>query len=241
VPDQRQHRGPNPADRALFATRNHEALRAAGTDLSWLLEKGYGENAALKLVGDHFELRDRQRLALMRSSCGATACGDRTKKKRNLKQLVGKTLGIDALNCIITVESALSGGVLLRGRDGALRDMASVHGSYRMVEETFRAIGLLSNLLSGSQLEGVVWYLDRPVSNSGRIRAELQGLSDAANWPWSVEMVASPDKALSTFDGPVATSDSVILDRAKEWIDLPSIVVDNYLPGAWIVDFREPS
>src|SRR6266404_1471952 len=43
---------------------------------------------------------------------------------------------IDGFNLILTLESALGGGVMLVGRDGCYRDMASVHGTYRRVEET---------------------------------------------------------------------------------------------------------
>ena len=33
------------------------------SDLSWLLEKGYADRSALKLVGDRYRLRQRQRTA----------------------------------------------------------------------------------------------------------------------------------------------------------------------------------
>jgi hypothetical protein len=178
-------------------------------------------------------------MGILRSACADVARENRAKARRSIKQLVGRSLAIDGFNCIITVESALSGGILLRGRDGALRDLASVHGNYRMIEETFRAISLLANLLAGSQLESVVWFLDEPVSNSGRLRGELEGLAAAAMWPWKVELTHDPDKRLKAWDGPVATSDSAILDTTRAWLDLPSIVVDRFLPGAWILDFGE--
>ena len=226
-------------DRALFAQSELTTLKVACADLSWLLGRGYSEHAAIKLVGDRYQLRDRQRLGILRSACADQARENRTKTRRPLKQLVGQALAIDGLNCIITVESALSGGVLLRGRDGALRDLAKAHGSCRMIEETFRAISLLANLLAGSQLESIVWFLDEPVSNSGRIRGELEGLAAAAMWPWKVELTRDTDKQLKIWNGPIATSDSAILDKANQWIDLPSIVVDRFLPGAWILDFNE--
>ena len=37
---------------------------------------------------------------------------------------------------LTTIEAALAGGVILAARDGAYRDMASMHGSYRKVAET---------------------------------------------------------------------------------------------------------
>lgn len=62
MPDRCKHRGPHPADRDLFAPPQHAALAQAVADLSWLLGRGYGEVAAIDLVGDRYGLRARQRL-----------------------------------------------------------------------------------------------------------------------------------------------------------------------------------
>ena len=69
MPDTRRHRGPHPEDAELFAPASWPALRAATTDLSWLLSRGYAEPSSLKLVGDCFQLTERQRTAVMRSAC----------------------------------------------------------------------------------------------------------------------------------------------------------------------------
>ena len=66
MPDQRQHRGRHPADSRLFAPAEVPVLRQATEELSWLFARGYSQRAALKLVGDHFGLRERQRLAVLR-------------------------------------------------------------------------------------------------------------------------------------------------------------------------------
>jgi hypothetical protein len=56
-------------------------------------------------------------------------------------------LWIDGYNVLTSIEAALSGGVILRARDGCYRDMASMHGSYRKVEETISAIHILGELI----------------------------------------------------------------------------------------------
>jgi hypothetical protein len=66
MPDERRHRGPHPADHELFAPPLLPALAQATAELSWLFQRGYGQTAALKLVGDQFGLRERQRLAVLR-------------------------------------------------------------------------------------------------------------------------------------------------------------------------------
>ena len=139
MPDQRRHRGRHPADSLLFAAVEEPVLRQATADLSWLLERGYSQGAALKLVGDHLGLRERQRLAVLRSSCGDCVAAERRRRQLTVAGLQGQRLAVDGFNCLITSEAILSGGLLLRGRDQALRDLSSVHGSYRPVQETERA------------------------------------------------------------------------------------------------------
>ena len=69
MPDKRAHRGQHPADAMLFASDRIPDIRYAVADYSLLLGKGYAEKSSLKLVGDRFALTERQRLAVMRSSC----------------------------------------------------------------------------------------------------------------------------------------------------------------------------
>lgn len=139
-PDKRQHRGAHPADKDLFGARHLASLRRATTELSWLLGRGYAPLASLKLVGDRYGLTARQRLAVSRA-----ACSDEQRERRQARCLpvaeaAGESLIVDGFNLIITVEAAMSRGLLIRGRDLCIRDLSSVHGSYRAVEETERAI-----------------------------------------------------------------------------------------------------
>ena len=80
----------------------------------------------------------------------------------------------------------------------------------------------------------MLWYLDRPVSNSGRLKGIMEELAAAAGWPWRVELVADPDACCAAADQIVATADSVILDRAAAWFNLAR-TVDPHVPQAWII------
>lgn len=124
MPDRREHRGPHPEDHRLFAPEASPVLRRATEDLGWLLARGYSGDAAITLVGDHFQLDRRQRVALRRSTSA-----DPEARKRKRVALSGARVAVDGFNQIVTVEAALSGGLLIRGTDGLLRDLASVHGS----------------------------------------------------------------------------------------------------------------
>jgi hypothetical protein len=236
--EDRRHRGAHPRDQQLFAAASLTALQGATDDLSWLLSRGYAAAASLKLVGDHFALRERQRLAVARAACSDRQRESRERTRLPLESINGQDLLIDGFNIIVTTEAALSGGVLIRCRDGCLRDMSSVHGSYRSVAETDEAIRLIGEILSGAEPASALWLLDQPVSNSGRLAQRIREMADEHNRPWSVEVVMNPDKVLRSSDQIVVTSDSIILDSVKGWINLGEILVAQRLPEAWIVDLR---
>jgi hypothetical protein len=236
MPDQRQHRGRHPADSRLFASAELPVLRQATEELSWLFERGYSQTAALKLVGDHFGLRERQRLAVLRSSCSESAATERRRRRLTVTELQGQRLAVDGFNCLITTEAALSGGLLLRGRDQALRDLSSVHGSYRQVQETERALQMLGNVIASAAPAEVRWFLDRPVSNSGRLRGLTEAMAASAGWHWQVELADNPDRAIAATGWVAASTDAWLLDHCPHWVCLPDAVIAQAVASPWIVD-----
>jgi hypothetical protein len=238
MPDKRIHRGPNPLDHALFCAERLPALRAATGDLSWLLSRGYAITSALKLVGDRHRLAQRQRIAVARAACSDDALARRRERQVPVERLAGRPLWIDGYNLLTTVEAALAGGVVLKARDGTFRDMASVHGTFRKVRETIPAIELVARILAQHRAASCVWYLDSPVSNSGRLKRTLLDAAAGANWPWTVELVPDPDALLSATDELVATADSAILDRCAGWVNLAAEITETFVARAWLVDFR---
>ena len=236
--ESQSHRGAHPADQKLFAPSQHATLRQAVSDLSWLLSRDYAPAASLKLVGDHFKLKERQRLAVARAACSNQQRERRQQSCLPVAAVAGQQLLLDGFNLIVTLEAALSGGVLLNCRDGCLRDISSVHGSYRAVSETERAIQLLGETLLAAQPAAVTWLLDQPVSNSGRLAQRLRKIALTHNWPWQVEVVFNPDKELRASNKLAVTADSNILDYVRRWLNLTPVVIAERLPQAWIVDLQ---
>ncbi|HEX6729865.1 MAG TPA: DUF434 domain-containing protein [Pyrinomonadaceae bacterium] len=235
-PDTRRHRGAHPADALLFNTDQLPKLRQAIAELSWLLSHGYKMTSSLKLVGDRHGLRERQRLAVSRS-----ACSDKDRQRRMdhsipVEQLRDQPVIVDGFNLIITLEAALSKGPLLIGVDLCIRDLSSVHGSYRSVDETERAIIMVGKALQAVGASSVLWLLDRPVSNSGRLASRIAELALQHAWPWQVETVFNPDSRIISFRGVAITSDSLILDRVERWADLKSHLLAKEIPDAWLID-----
>ncbi|HEX2971260.1 MAG TPA: DUF434 domain-containing protein [Tepidisphaeraceae bacterium] len=236
MPDQRHHRGPHPEDRELFSPDAVPSLRSAASDLSWLLTRGYASPGALKLVGDRYTLSQRQRTAIMRSACPDDALAHRQSHQVTLSDVAGQPLHIDGYNVLTTIETALSHGVILIGRDGCCRDIASIHGTYRKVEETIPALHLAGTVLSQLHLAECIWYLDSPVSNSGRLKTIICQIATEQNWPWQVQIVPNPDPLLAASPHIIATADSVILDGCTRWFNLARHILTQTLPSAWTVD-----
>ncbi|MBN2183566.1 MAG: DUF434 domain-containing protein [Sedimentisphaerales bacterium] len=239
MPDKRLHRGPHPEDVKLFAPEKIPDLRSATADFSLLLTKGYAEKSALQLVGDRFSLTKRQRLAVMRSACSDRQLELRRKNRVEIDHIKGRSPAIDGYNLLITIEAAMSGAVILKGRDGSFRDLASIHGTYRKVTETIPAVELLGDFLEEVGVEKALWLLDSPVSNSGRLKKLIGELAEQKNWNWDIQLVLSPDTELIKTDSIVATSDSVILDNCKKWINLTGDIIENQIIKPWIIDLSE--
>lgn len=236
--DQRTHRGRHPEDSGLFAKEHHGVLREAAEHLSWLLTRGYAVNSSMKLVGDRFELKSRQRLAVQRSSVSDGDLLHRNEKMKLASQVAGETVWIDGFNLLTTIEAALSDGILLLGRDGCLRDMASMHGSYRKVEETVPALELLGQRFSTWGLSSVVWLLDQPVSNSGRLKKVIENVAEENSWDWTVQLDPNPDRTLIKRPEIIVSADSFILNECSQWLNVTAIVVSSIDHSAIVVDFQ---
>lgn len=239
MPDTRKHRGPHPADAELFGPATWPVLREAVEHLSWLLSRGYAWASALKLVGDRFQLTERQRLGVLRSSCSDAALESRGRRQVRADELRGSELHLDGFNVLTSLEAALAGGVVLLGRDRCYRDMASMHGSYRKMAETRPAITLLGEVTQELGVAEARLLLDSPVSNSGRLSGVVLEVAEEHGWSWRTELVQNPDPVLITSPAVVATADSVILDGCARWFNLAREVIDRRIPEAQIVPLGE--
>ena len=236
MPDRRTHRGRHPEDARLFGQAAVERLRSAVEDFSLLLTKGYGEKGALKLVGDRFSLTARQRLAVLRNACSDEQLQVRSRHRVGLGELRAKAVAVDGYNVLITVEAAMSGGVIFRGRDGCYKDLASIHGTYRRVSETLPAVQLIGDFLVEIGVGEVVWLLDSPVSNSGRLKTFIAEVAEENGWRWDIRLLANPDAELIKSERIVASSDGVVLDRCGKWVNLAAEIIERKLASVSVID-----
>lgn len=241
MPHETNHRGAAPEDELLFSAAALSSLRAATDDLCWLLNRGYALHSALELVGNRFTLRDRQRLAVGRCAAKDDAIACRRAHCLAPEQWRGQELWLDGYNVLMVIEAALGGGVVLLGRDGCCRDVLGIHGSYHRVQETSPALQLIGELMRDCGVTACRWFLDKPVSNSGRLRGIILEAAAKVGWNWQVELEMNPDNVLANSGAVVATSDSAILDRCERWANVAREVIARRIPQARLVDLSSGS
>lgn len=218
------------------------ALRAATRDLCWLLDHGYASHSATELVGNRHNLTSRQRMAVSRCACSAEAALHRQQLQLPPAAIRGQELWLDGYNVLTVLESALAGGMVLLGRDGCCRDIAGIHRRYRKVNETIPVLRMIGETAAGWGVTCCRCWLDKPVSNSGRLKSLIQETAAVAGWNMTVELVFNPDKVLWESQHVIASSDGVVLDRCRQWVNLTRQIIAERIPRARLLDLspREP-
>ncbi|PPK75238.1 hypothetical protein B0F87_10685 [Methylobacter tundripaludum] len=226
-------------DQALFSGEPLLRLRDAVYEFCWLLNRGYARHSVMQLVGDHHQLVKRQRLAISRAACSNTSRELRKATYLQIEQIKDRQLVIDGFNLIISVETAMAGGLLLRCCDGCIRDIAGIHGTYRLVHETRQAVELIGNVLQAFSPASVLWLFDKPVSNSGRLAERVRDIATVHHWNWQAELIDNPDQVIRNSGKVAITSDSAILDGGVQWVNLGAYLTTNHFHESWLIDFSD--
>ncbi|UHO37627.1 DUF434 domain-containing protein [Chryseobacterium capnotolerans] len=216
-----RNRGKNTGDDMLFGSEKQiSKLKLAVQDMQYLLTRGYAEKAASDLVGNRYRLKTRQIQVLRGASASEEQIYDRKQKQQKISDLKEKTVYLDGFNVLILLESLLSEAYIFEGVDGCFRDLSGVHGTYKRVNQTQRAIELVGMFFQKSQVQKLVWIFDQPVSNSGRIKQMVLDAAVENQLNWEAELEFSPDKFLAESAATIISSDAWILDHCKEWFNL---------------------
>ncbi len=232
----RKHRGAAPGDALFFDENRLGRLREAVCDLSWLLIRGYRAGAAVTFVGNRYQLSTRERRAIVHvASDGAARTLPET-----FDTLKDDNVCIDGFNLLITLETALGGGIVLPGMDGCYRDIADIRGSYSLRIETEAAVELALETLKAAGVAEAVWLFDRPVSNSGRLAKLVNETAEKLGIPARAGTADRVDSRIKACDGVAVTADSDILSHTKRWFDLAGWIITRRIKDANIVDLRCP-
>ncbi|MBQ9012875.1 MAG: DUF434 domain-containing protein [Bacilli bacterium] len=231
-------RGKEYKDERFFSSEEIKRLKYAQEEVVWLLNRNYPISNIIDFVGGRHQFSSRQRMALRRASCSNMDLEIRRGKEVSVYDLEGKTINIDTFNFIISLEVALSKGVLINCMDGSIRDLAGLRGTYKLIDKTYMALDILGDVFKKLKIKGVNFYIDAPVSNSGRLKTAIYEISEKWDVDVNVEVVSNPDVILEK-SNYVVSSDSIILDKCDGWINLVRYIVKEYIKEVWIIDLRE--
>ena len=215
-------RGFLPTDTRDFGEAACVTLRKEAEEVFFLLNRGYPVQASTRFVGDRYQFSERQRLALARAVSPADSV--RARLAREVTDLRGKVIDIDGFNVIIGLEIAFSHSMLFRCMDRTVRDLAGLHGTYRLIPQTDLAVGALLRTLSARGAAGAVIHLDRPVSNSGRLRARILAIAEEQGFIPEVCIEDAVDTVLKS-KPLTASGDAIILDECAAWYNLAADVI----------------
>lgn len=229
-------RGFMPTDERDFSENMLPKLRKAAEEVYFLLNRGYPVTSTTRFIGDHYQLSERQRFALARTVSPEESI--RSRKSREVTDVSGKTLYIDGFNVIIGLEIAYSDSMLFRCMDGTVRDLAGLHGTYRLIPQTDLAIQALLVSLGELHVEKAVIFLDQPVSNSGRLRQRI--LEFAEQIPFYLEVeIENPVDAILKTKPLIASADAIILDECSQWFNLVRCVVESQIGAYPYIEFAQ--
>ena len=212
-------RGYVPDDERNFASEALELMKTASRHITYLINEGYDLKQASNFVGNHYMLSERQRLAIMRSLAADRQLSCRRDKQVLLSDISGAEVWIDGFNTIITLEVMLSDSILLSCMDGTIRDLAALRGTYRLIPETSEAIRLMFKVLQEADVSRIHILLDEPVSNSGRLKTRIAEIGEDYTFDLDIQILREVDRELYDKD-LVITSDSIILDLCRTWVNL---------------------
>lgn len=210
------------------------ALKQAAGDARYLLANGYPRERVLSLVGDRYALEAENRHVLRRGVFAPAEAQARRGRLLSLPKLAGKMVGVDGHNVLITLETALRGGRLVLADDGVVRDIAAMGRNHRPDAGTLKAAGLMIEALVEARAKGALIRLEARLPKSGELAENLRRLLAEKNLAGDALAMPVPEKDLLVHLGPVATSDSALMDQVNQPVDLAGLVIAGLDPPPFL-------
>lgn len=216
-------------------------VKEAAIDYKYLLNRGYNYSGALDLITSRYLLTKEDRTLLYRCVHRDEDVCEVMSKKVPPNEVSGKTIVIDGYNVILTVTSAIENRCLYLCDDGIVRDLRSAHVKDFSTPTIRQAIEEIANTLRLIAPNEIIVFLDRNVSWSRKHAVMLESKLQPMNV--KVELVSKTDTCVITSQSITATSDFVILQKAKKVFDLGGHIIKTKFPQSlttWIYTSLSP-
>lgn len=232
-------RGYLPDYEKMFRNEGIAALQEAVTDALFLLNRGHNLKRAAHFAMEHYQLSNAQRIAMTRGIASDDEILRRSASMLPYDEVKNQTVFLDGFNAIILMESLVSASPVFLCMDGAVRDLANLKGSYRIIDKTELAIRLILQELDELHVSKAVIHIDSPVSNSRNLKLLILKLAEDYTVQVEVYLINACDKSFYQQQF-VISGDGIVMDNAQSWIPLYRWIVEKYRKNheTWIVDFN---
>ena len=122
--------------------------------------------------------------------------------------------------------------------DGTIRDLAGLRGTYKVIDKTLEALKVIKETFEDFKIGKAVFYLDAPVSNSGRLKEKIFEILGEADFEVEVQVINNVDSTLEKLDNVIST-DAIILNKCEGWINLNRYIMDERFKEYDFLDFEE--
>ena len=213
-----------------------ESIIDSVKDLKFVISRGYKRPSALKFVGDKYGLNKIERHILFRSVYPPEIIKAPLKKLIPIEKIEGKILGIDGFNLIITLEAIIKGNLIIICEDGLIRDISAVFEKFKATETTYKSLNLIFNLLKSHKPSEVIFLLDSPISNSGKLAEVIKNFYTKYNLKGEAKTSKNVDTEILKNE-IVASSDNIIIDKAEKVVDIPHFFIKTF--KGELLNFKE--
>lgn len=199
-------------------------LREAIKDLRYILNRGYNRASGVEFVSNHYCLELQQRHLLARCVFSKKEIIEHKEKLINLREIQDKRLSIDGYNVLITVESILDRGQIIKCDDGFIRDLQAVFGKYRMSDATEEALNKILKTLEESKPREIIFYYDKQVSRSGELAGITRSKINYSELNGNAKTTVGTDADIRDHE-IAASSDRAIIKKTKSVLDIPAHIL----------------
>ena len=109
--------------------------------------------------------------------------------------------------------------------DGFIRDVGQVSRAFRLSMATDRVLALLADYLAAQAPGPIQVFYDAPLSLSGELAGRTREILTSRGLRVQAAAVPVPERQLAAFDGPIATSDTALIDAHQTVVDLAGEII----------------
>jgi len=211
-----------------------EAIR----DMRYLLSRGYKRELAVNFIANRYMLSKDEKAILYRAVYSKLQAAEHKRKIVSPTHIKGKKVAVDGFNVLITIESALMGKKIFLCDDGFIRDTSAIFGKYKFSNLTKLSLELTLNFLKKYKPKFIAFFFDSPISKSGEIAGLTRFLLKKHGIPGDAKAIKQVDKAVIEQGEIVASSDHIIIERAKHVLDLAGEIIKEKYPQL-IIDLNK--